>query len=154
LRIFEINEVDNTNFNWADLRDIPDMESRMILAESLFSNTNLFETNDPEEVDRFVNNMSSLSIQNPKINEMYILTMIGLIDNRPIVMQSTDTVKYLETKTNYYVVELSDGRIVEFPETSIREKMVIKSSLFDNVQKFDMFRSIMKMSYTLIINPA
>ena len=147
---FDKNETSNI-FTWENLRDIPDMESRMILAESLFSNTNLFETNNPEEVNRFMNTLANFGISSPIKNTKYILTMIGLINDNPILMMPPTNVEYLYTKDDCYVVKMSDGRESEFPEKSIRTKMAVKTVMFDDSSMFEQFRTMMVLQYDLKI---
>ena len=133
-------------FKWTDYENMPDMNDRIHLAETYFSNTsNLFESNEHHAVDYFLNLRSDSN--NPKIDKKYIVVLLGLVGNKIMKMQPIEFGTFIKKQNDVYYIQYSDGHVGRFPSESTNTKLIAKTFLFDTILSYDKFRSKISLKF-------
>jgi hypothetical protein len=136
-------------FNWSDYNGAT-VESIIDIAETKFTKTsNLLESNEQSTVDYFL----SLPSDKPVTQQRYIFKILSLVDNKVHVFNDESVGKLMFIKRDHYVILLDDGQTVEYPSKVIREKMIIKTFMFMTEEKYNKFRTALKMKFNTDLEP-
>lgn len=130
-------------FCWSDYEGLR-MEDRFKIVETYFSKSkNLFESNSPSESEYF---RSLFSMSDQMSDKECIIIYLGLVNNNIVQLQTPEIGKILKKIGNVYTIQLSDGKITEFPN-HLSEKLYTNLFFFDNLKSYDKFRNIMVIKY-------
>ena len=134
--------VDEKDLQWTDIDGA--LEEKLSFFEEYSQcDVPLNESNDTNAVDYFFN----LPADEPRKNTKAIIALMRLSFNKLFVCQDIAEYEIAAVKKDHLVIKLNDGYYAEFPSREIREKMIMHTFVFYTTEKFNQFRTAVKLKF-------
>ena len=143
--------VSESQYKWSDYESVPSMADRLSIFEAFVEhNFNLLESNDNSLTDYFLK-LNSTAVT-PVENNQYIVVLLGLVNNQVLEMQPIELATFLKKDGDYYIIKLNNGSISKFPNTTVRDSLVMNTLFFDSESAYDKFRSIVALKFNKLLS--
>lgn len=142
---------ENKIFRWTDYEYITNPKDRYALVEAIVTKSNhLFESNDKDTVEYFLNLQSLSDTPNP--NKKYITVVLGLSNNRIIPLQPVEITEFISYNGDFCSVKTSNGKMTEFPFKIVSDRMTAKTFFFKSNTKFNKFRTALSLKFGNVLS--
>lgn len=140
------NEDLSDTLYWNHLSDTITIQEKLTILEEYYSSNMIIkESNDIELADYF-SKLSNLS-ETPVKNKKYLMIFLGLMNNKVLKLHAPEQVTVLSKEGNIYTLKFNDGRVTEFPEKTISNKLTTILLFFNNTAGYDKLRTILSLKF-------
>ncbi|MCX7592751.1 MAG: hypothetical protein N2235_03105 [Fischerella sp.] len=134
------------NIKWDELPESLTLEEKLHLVENLILSFQLNENANQEKEQHFLS-LGEMS-DTPITGKIYIGTTLYYSNGYVNILNSPTLLTYRDFKNNFHIVAYG-GRTVEWPAKSLTGRISIITVFFDSTNKYDQFRTTVRLVYNL-----
>lgn len=140
----KVTEQENTTIQWNELGEEISVEDKMSIIELHYTKGNLLESNS-EGTGNYFQSLFTQS-DNPKENNKYIVVALALINDKIVSLNKPAYMNFISKTPNGVIFEL-DNKQITYPPTAIKDNSIWHTFTFNNVDKYDQFRSMLYLKF-------